>query len=166
MGGTITPAHGRTTTSSESGDPPVVDLSVPAGSRLVPTLLLMAGTSLASVTALVARVDPAPVTIIAALLLTAATVTGWVLRPRGRATTVVATGSRLEICRGGSRHVFDLANPATPVDVLGVPGDRGWRVLFYRRGMAPYVLDASMAQPAELMRLLHRHRPAVHYRPR
>jgi hypothetical protein len=50
--------------------------------------------------------------------------------------------------------------------VIGRPGDRDWRVLFHRRGMGPYVVDASMVDPAEFMRLLHAHRSEVNYRPR
>jgi hypothetical protein len=117
--------------------------------------------------AAVAYGDPRPVTVGLVLFLVAALLATWWFRSRHRTATVVATGSRLEIVRrGGGRHVFDLSRRDAPIDVIGRPGDHTWRVLFHRRGMAPYVVDASMVDPAEFMRLLHAHRSEVNYRPR
>ena len=66
---------------------------------------------------------------------------------------------QLEILRAGSRHRFDLAGDYAPIEVVGAPGRRGWKVLVQRRGMAPYVIDSSMVDPREFMRVLRRYRP-------
>ncbi len=145
--------------------PPVVDLSVePPGSRHVIDFLVVAIVVVTVLAAAVAYGDPDPVTIGLTLLLVAVLIVIWWFRNRHRTVTVTSVGSRLEI-RDGGLHVFDLSRTDSPLDVIGLPGDRNWRVLFHRRGMRPYVVDASMVDPAEFMRVLHAHRPEVHYRP-
>ena len=146
--------------------PPPVDLSVEPRSRHVAGFLMVAVAVLTVVQTAVAYADPGPITLGLAAVLALGVLAiwrGWLRHP---GATVVATGSRLEILRDGGRHVFDLADTRSPVDVIGLPGDRSWRVLFYRRGMAPYVLDATMVDPAVFMRVLHAQRGEVHYLPR
>jgi hypothetical protein len=146
---------------------PSIDLSVAPGGRRVVGFLLFATAVVAVIQAAVAYADPTAATLGLAAVLAALTAGCWrAWASQGASTTVLLTGSRIEIVRHGSRHFFDLADTRAPVDVLGRPGDRTWRVLFHRRGLAPYVLDASMVDPAEFMRVLHAHRPEVHYRPR
>lgn len=147
--------------------PTPIDLSVAPSARRVVAFLLFACAVVAVVQAAVAYADPSALTLGLAGVLVALTLGCWrTWARRATSTTVTLTGSHLEIVRHGSRHVFDLADTRSPVDVLGLPGDRSWRVLFHRRGLAPYVLDASMIDPAEFLRVLHAHRPEVHYRPR
>lgn len=148
-------------------DASTLDLSVdPRGGRVALTLVLLAVASLTALTALIAYVDPSPPSLGATLAGAAATVVLWLVRAGGPVARVTLTGSRLEVVRGESRHVFDLASPSCAVDVIGLPGDRGWRVLFRRRGIGPLVVDATMVDPSTFMRMLHRHRPEVTYRPR
>jgi hypothetical protein len=143
----------------------VLDLGIEPATRRVTGFLLVATLLVTVLAAAVAYGDPRPVTVGLVLVLVGALLATWWFRSRHRTATVIATGSRLEIVRNGGRHVFDLARRDAPVDVIGRLGDRSWRVLFHRRGMAPYVVDASMVDPAEFMRLLHAHRSEVHYRP-
>lgn len=143
-----------------------MDLGVEPATRRVTGFLLFAIVVVLALAAAVAYGDPGPATVGLVLLLVAALLAIWRLRGRHREATVVATGSRLEIMRNGGRHVFDLARRDNPVDVVGLPGDRHWRVQFHRRGMRPYVVDASMVDPEGFMRLLHAHHCEVHYRPR
>ena len=44
-------------------------------------------------------------------------------------------------------------------EVVGRPRDRDWKVLFLRRGMDPFVIDASMVDPEHFMKVLRQHRP-------
>jgi hypothetical protein len=145
---------------------PAIDLSVEPVTRKVAGFLLFAAAVLTAIEAAVAYADPSTITLGFAGILLLATALAWRARSRHSRATVVATGSRLEILQDGGRHVFDLADTRSPIDVIGRVGDRSWRVLFYRRGMAPYVLDASMVDPAEFIRVLHAQRSEVHYRPR
>lgn len=143
-----------------------VDLSAATGDRRVVGFLLFAAAVVTVIEAAVAYADPGAVTLGLTGVLVLVTLGTWRVWSRRTAATVVLTGSRLEIDRDGGRHVFDLADLRSPVDVVGVPGDRAWRVLFHRRGLSPYVLDATMVDPAQFMRVLHAHRAEVHYRPR
>jgi hypothetical protein len=78
----------------------------------------------------------------------------------GAPTTRLSVKSgQLEILGGGGRYVFDLASHYTPIEVVGKPGARGWKVLFLRRSMTPYVVDASMVDPEHFMRVLREYRP-------
>lgn len=145
---------------------PTIDLGTddPAA-RHVAAFLVFALGVVTLLAAAIAYAAPGPLTLGLLLVLAAATgVAGRTWRQRA-ATVVTATGSRLAIERHGSRYVFDLASPRSAVDVVGTPGEPGWRVLFYRRGMAPYQLDGARVDTAAFMRVLTEHRPEVHYRP-
>lgn len=146
--------------------PLVIDLGVEPVTRHVTAFLLVATIVVAVLATAVAYGDPRPITIALVLLLVLLLLVTWRFRSRHHTATVIANGSRLEIVRGGVRHVFDLSRRDNPVDVIGLPRDRHWRVLFHRRGMAPYVVDASMVDPEEFMRVLHAQRSEVTYRPR
>jgi hypothetical protein len=146
--------------------PPIIDLGVEPATRRVTDFLLFATLVVLLLAVAVAYADPGPVTIGLALLLAGVLIATWRVRGRHRTAAVVATGGRLEIVSNGGRHVFDLARRDHPVEAIGLPGDRRWRVLFHRRGMRPYVVDASMVDPGAFIRLLHGHRCEVHYRPR
>ena len=61
----------------------------------------------------------------------------------------------------GGRFIFDLASQYTRFEVHGEPGQRGWKVLFPRRGMAPFTVDASMVDPDDFMRVLRFFRPQL-----
>ena len=82
----------------------------------------------------------------------------WVVRARSTAALVTVADGRVEIYRGGTRTVFDLASRRTPVEVVGTPGQRDWQVVFPRRSLAPYVLDASMVDPDAFTRVVSYYR--------
>lgn len=84
----------------------------------------------------------------------------WATRAGSTVAHMSVRGGRLEITKDGTRTVFDLASQYTDVQVHGSPGKRGWRVMFGRRGLPPYVIDASMVSPAEFMRVLDYYRPS------
>lgn len=148
------------------GDPEVVDLTVDHAARRITAFLAFATSVVTLLALLVAYADPGATTVGLALVLAAGTVALWRRWAGQSDATVVVVGSRLEVVSGRAKHVFDLADLRSPVDVIGRPGDRRWRVLFYRRSMPAYVVDASMVDPAVFMRMLHARRPEVHYRPR
>ena len=84
------------------------------------------------------------------------------LRLRARvqvARVSIAPGGRLEVRRDGSRTVFDLGSGYAPVDELGEPTDRAWRVLIQRKGMKPLVVDRRLVRPTEFSPVLRRYRP-------
>ncbi len=58
----------------------------------------------------------------------------------------------------GIRH-FDLASKYTPLTVKGRPGLPGWKVIIEQRDQDKFVIDSSMVEPKEFMRVLRYYRP-------
>lgn len=85
----------------------------------------------------------------------------WAVRAGATTSHVRIYRGQLEIRRGGGLEVADLANPYTPVAVLGVPGRRGWLVLVERPDRPVLEVDASLVDPARFMDSLLRLRPDV-----
>jgi hypothetical protein len=83
----------------------------------------------------------------------------WAVRTGSAPVRMSVRSGQLEVVSSEGRFVFDLASRYTPIEVVGRPGRRGWKVLFLRRSMAPFVVDASMVDPEEFMRVLRQHRP-------
>ncbi|GAA0973135.1 hypothetical protein ENKNEFLB_00699 [Nocardioides aquaticus] len=136
--------------------------------RLVTGLLLLASLGVTALLAweaygnrtdLVAG-DLVPVGIAAALSLVL-----WAVRSSTSVARLSVDGGHLTITRNGETWRCDLAGRATPVEVVGRPGRRGWKVVFARRGHPPYVVDASMVDPVHFTRVLAHYRPDVVDRP-
>jgi hypothetical protein len=83
----------------------------------------------------------------------------WAIRAGTPLTRMAVKGGQLEVRQGGLHLKFDLASRYTPIEVQGVPGRRGWRVLFGRGTMAPFVVDASIVDPKTFMEVLSSYRP-------
>ena len=65
----------------------------------------------------------------------------------------------LRVVQGHSVHQFPLAGSHPPIDVLGEPGRRSWKVLIQRRGMPPYAITRRMVEPVEFTDALRHFRP-------
>ncbi|MBC9735353.1 hypothetical protein [Nocardioides marmotae] len=126
--------------------------------RAVGILLLVALVATAGA-AYLASEDPTTFTLGLAGTLGALTLVLWAVRAGSAVTRMSVTAGQLEVLRGGGRFVFDLRSRYTPIEVVGEPGSRGWKVLFVRRSMAPFVIDSSMVDPEEFMQVLRQHRP-------
>lgn len=63
------------------------------------------------------------------------------------------------IRRGDASLSFDLTSDSLKFEITGQPGDSDWRVRFYRRGMQPVDVDATMVDPDAFMAQLDRYRP-------
>lgn len=128
----------------------------------VASVALLVGLAATAITAYAAWRTRAPNDI--AVAAAAGLVTLLVARIRGGATVArvsIAPGGRLEIARGDARTVFDLGSGYAPVDELGEPTERSWRVLIQRRGMRPYVVDRTLVRPREFSPILRRYVPRV-----
>ena len=154
------PAVASPADTCPDSDPVVEELRPRArGRRVAGVLTLLA---LAATAAAAYRTWPHPtahtlgVTGVLALL----TAVLAMLRSGAPVTRVSVRAGRLDIVRGESRYCFDLTDDQTRIDVVGNPGERRWRVLFHRRSLAPYVVDAGMVDPVEFTRILQHHRPS------
>ncbi len=102
---------------------------------------------------------PGPVSTGMAATLAVLLLVTWAVRAGTPLTVMTVEGGQLEILQGGLHLKFDLSSHYTPIDVQGTPGQRGWRVLFGRGAMPPFVVDASIVDANEFMALLRRYRP-------
>ena len=85
----------------------------------------------------------------------------WAIRAGASVTTLTVRQGQLEVVQQGGKYVFDMASEYTMVEVHGEPGKRGWKVLFPRREMAPFAIDATMVDPDDFMRVLRFFRPSL-----
>lgn len=142
-----------------SGEQDVVEFAPRSRNhRLVEAMLVLAGAATA-VASYVAYDGPSAVSIASAATMALLTAVLWSATASSAVATLTVRDGRLDIMRAGSRHSFDLAGHYTPIDVVGEPGSRDWKVLFHRRGMSPYVVDASMVDPVEFTRVVRGFRP-------
>lgn len=63
--------------------------------------------------------------------------------------------------QGESSYRFEVRKPETDVQMVGQPGDPGWQVRFGRRGLEPFVIDASMVDAHEFVAKLREFRPSL-----
>jgi len=85
----------------------------------------------------------------------------WAVHSGTSVTRLSVRGGQLQVLRQGVRTTIDLASSYTPVEVHGRPGKHGWMVVFRRHDMSPFVIDHSMVDPAEFMRVLRYYRPEI-----
>ncbi len=132
--------------------------------RLVTGLLLLASlgvTALLAREAYVGRADLVVADLVPVGIAAALTLVLWAVRSSTSVARLSVEGGQLTITRNGETWRCDLTGRATPVEVLGRPGRRGWKVVFARRGRPPYVVDASMVDPVHFTRVLTHYRPDV-----
>ncbi|MBB6628447.1 hypothetical protein H5V45_14070 [Nocardioides sp. KIGAM211] len=141
------------------GMPAVVEFAPRRGVRRVVGVLLLLALAATVLTAYLAWQDRTTTSI--GIAATFGVLTGiiWAVRSGSSVAVLSVRGGMLIVERAGGRHQFDLASHYTPVEIVGEPGSRGWKVLFVRRSMAPFVIDASMVDPVEFTRVVRYYRP-------
>jgi hypothetical protein len=96
-----------------------------------------------------------------AAIVVLATAIVWAIRAGASMTRMSVHYGQLEVVQQGGRFIFDIASEYTQMEVHGVPGKPGWKVLFPRRGMPPFTVDASMVDPDDFMRVLRFFKPEL-----
>jgi hypothetical protein len=96
-----------------------------------------------------------------AAIVVLATAMVWAIRAGASITRLEVHQGQLQVIQQGGRFIFDLASQYTLFEVHGHPGRRGWKVLFPRRGMEPFTVDATMVDPDDFMRVLRFFRPQL-----
>jgi hypothetical protein len=82
-------------------------------------------------------------------------------RSRGSAGQVWLDHGVVHVEDGASHRRFDLTSPNTKVEMVGRPGSRRWKVVFLRKGMAPYEVNAGLVDPEEFVAALKPWRPKL-----
>ena len=88
-----------------------------------------------------------------------ATALVWAIRAGTSVTRLAVRQGQLEVLHQGGRLVFDLAGDHTVPEVHGRPGGRGWRVVLPRGDQEPFVVDASIVDADDFMRVLRFFKP-------
>ncbi|MEQ6901602.1 hypothetical protein [Nocardioides sp. YIM 152588] len=83
------------------------------------------------------------------------------VRTRVVPVEVSVTRGIVYVTRGDSTHRFDVRESASSVQMVGRPGDPGWQLQFPRRGLDPFVIDASMVDADDFVRRLREWRPEL-----
>lgn len=136
-----------------------VDFTPRTRARRLVGLLLLTAAAGAAVAAYAVYRDPTTLTIGLAATLGVLVLVLWGVRAGNSTARLSVRAGQLVVVRGGDRFVFELAGGFTPIEVVGRPGDRNWKVLFLRRNMDPFVVDSSMVDPHEFMDKLRRYPP-------
>lgn len=139
--------------------PGLVLFSPRRGARRALTVLALLAVAALAVAGLVAWQARTATTYAVAGGLAALVAALWSARGRATGTRVSIEDGVLRVVQGTSQHRFPLTGTYPPIDVVGSPGDRGWKVLIQRKGMAPYAVTRSMVDPAEFTDALRRFRP-------
>jgi len=148
-------ADGRT-----AAPPPGLVLFSPRrGARRALTVLVLLAVAGLAVAGLVAWQARTGTTYAVAGGLAALAAALWSARGRATGTQVSIEDGVLRVVQGTSQHRFPLTGTYPPIDVVGDPGDRGWKVLIQRKGMAPYAVTRSMVDPAAFTDVIRRFRP-------
>jgi hypothetical protein len=141
------------------GVPELVEFHSPSSSAAVTVLLGIGALVAAGIAVYEAYLDqlttpPGIAAIAVTLLLVIA-----VERSKSSAGQVWLEQGVLHIDEGDSHRRFDLTTPDTKLEMVGRPGDRRWKVLFLRKGMAPYEVTAALVEPSAFLEAITPWRP-------
>lgn len=129
------------------------------GTRRLLGAVLLVVLAATGVAAYLAYDEPNTLTVGVTATLGVLTLVTWGVRAATPLTKLSITGGQLKVQSGGERLTFDLSSHYTPIEVHGTPGRRGWRVVFGRGTMPPFVVDDSVVDARSFMEVLRRYRP-------
>ncbi len=138
------------------------DFSSRSTARRLDALVLVASFALTAVLALEAHQDRAglrPEDLVPLALATTISLALWAARVLTPVVHLSVRGGVLLLDRDGDTWRCDLSETAVSVEVVGRPGQRGWRVVLQPRGLPPYVVDAHVVDPVRFTRVLQHYRP-------
>jgi hypothetical protein len=143
------------------GVPDLVEFPSPSSSAVITVLLALGALVAAAIAVYEAYLDR----LTSASGLTASAVTLVLVvvvgRARSSAGQVWLDHGVLHVEEGDSHRRFDLTTPTTRVEMVGRPGSRRWKVLFLRKGMAPYQIDSRLVDPEAFVSTIQPWRPRL-----
>ena len=143
------------------GVPELVEFRSPSSSAVITVLLGLGALVAAGIAVYEAYLDQLTTTpgiVASAVTLLLVIVVG---RSKGSAGQVWLEHGVLHVDEGDSHRRFDLTTPNTKVEMVGQPGDRRWKVLFLRKGMAPYEINARLVDPEPFVDAIQPWRPKL-----
>jgi hypothetical protein len=143
------------------GVPALVEFRSPSSSAFITVLLGVGALVAAGVAVYQAYLDQMTTTpgiVASAVTLLLVIIVG---RSKGSAARVWLEHGVLHVDEGDSHRRFDLTTPNTKVEMIGRPGDRRWKVLFLRKGMPPYEVNARLVDPEPFVEAIRPWRPRL-----
>ncbi|WP_051246404.1 hypothetical protein [Nocardioides halotolerans] len=143
------------------GVPELVEFRSPSSSAVITVLLGLAALASAATAVYEAYLDQLTTTpgiVASAVTLVLVVVVG---RSKGSAGQVWLEHGVVHVDEGDSHRRFDLTTPNTKVEMVGRPGERRWKVLFLRKGMAPYEIDSRLVDPQPFVEAITPWRPGL-----
>jgi len=144
-----------------AGVPDLVEFRSPSSSAVITVLVGLGALVAAAATVYEAYLDR--LTTLSGLTASAVTLLLVIVvgRSRGSVGQVWLDHGVLHVEEGDSHRRFDLTTPSTEVEMVGRPGSRRWKVLFLRKGMAPYEVNADLVDPEQFVAALEPWRPKL-----
>ena len=143
------------------GVPELVEFRSPSSSAVITVLLGLGALVAAGVAVYEAYLDQltsTPGIVAGSITLLLVIVVG---RSKGSAGQVWLEQGVLHVDEGDSHRRFDLTTANTKVEMVGQPGERRWKVLFLRKGMAPYEINARLVDPEPFVDAIRPWRPKL-----
>ena len=144
-----------------AGAPDHVEIGTPGSSAALTVLLGAAALAAAGVTVYQAYLDQltsTPGIVAGVVTLFLVVVVG---RTRAQGDRVWLEKGVLHVEEGDTHRRFDLTTPDTIVEMVGAPGQRRWKVLIMRKGMAPFEVNAGLVDPEDFLAAVRPWRPRL-----
>lgn len=125
------------------------------------TILVLVMVAATAAAGYVAYREPTSTTIGVAVAIGVLALVVWGARAAAVPTVLLLKHGRLQVVRGGITEVADVANPRTPIAVVGKPGSPRWRVLIERPDAPLLVIDPSMVDPEAFTEVLYQVHPRL-----
>lgn len=123
------------------------------------SVILGATAVVAAMVALLALINGTLISPFGAVIVLLTVVLTWAaLRTRVEPIEVSVVRGMVYVKKGESTHRFDVRSPSTQVEQVGVPGDPDWEMRFPRKGMDPFVINASMVDAPDFVAQLRQWR--------
>jgi hypothetical protein len=105
--------------------------------------------------------EPSQATIGIAVAAGFLTILTWAVRAGTSVARVTVRGGMMEVRKAGDKTTLSIIDSYQLIDVVGKPGSLGWKVIFRRKDYEPYIVDSSLVDPREFMRVLTYYRPEL-----
>lgn len=157
------PADRRPAGHRAAADPPPLDVAFRprVGGRLVIALALACALAAAVLASIRTWRDPGSTGWSITGTLWGLTAVIWAVHTGTSVTRMSVRGGLLHVWWHGTKIIFDLTSPLTPIEVSGTPGRHSWHVRILRKNLTPFVINSSMVDPHEFMRVLRYYRPEL-----
>ena len=139
--------------------PAVTEFAPRKGTRTIAGVLLSAALIAAGISGYLAWQERTAATLGILVTLFILVLVIWATRASSEPAHLKINSGHLTVQQSSGIRHFDLASKYTPLTVKGRPGLPGWKVIIEQRDQDKFVINSSMVEPKEFMRVLRYYRP-------